>query len=224
MNVFRRCLILSLLFFTLAMGPLACTKGVPVFQTINQDAIPQPLFSGATTLNLLGVTSTQTYAVTGQCDPRITSLVITPVGAASGAGTGAALTTAGLTVNCASTGQFSFTLKSLVAMGFTVQNNTNYQIQVQGVTAGGISNASTINIDYTTTGALGPKLVQVTSGSTLSPTVAGQPRQSIGTNFRGEIRVSHTLNSYTNPAVQDVMTVKAGTNFQMKSGVAAESD
>lgn len=204
--------------FALSLG---CTKGIPTFQNLD-GTIPQPLFSGSTTKSYLTMTSTQTFDVSGQCDEKIRELVATPVGVNSTQSTLAAMVTSGITVNCATNGTFSFQLKSLADLGFTLVDNSNYEIQLRGVTSGGISEPSTIRILYSTTGGAGPKRVVLTSGGT-ETTTSGE-RLATSANFKAEVRLDHRMNTYSTVSDHTSMTEKSSTSFKFKSGAAAANN
>ena len=93
-------------------------------------------------------------------------------------------------------------------------------IELHALTPGGISNASLLKINYSTSGGKGPKRVMITSGSTPSST-NGAPRMAMGTTFRGVIRVDSMLLTSATPNAD---VTASGTYFQMKSGSAASSD
>src|SRR6185437_8728984 len=103
---------------------------------------------------------------------------------------------------------------SLTDMGFTVADNSTYEIQIRGVTDGGISNPSTIEIRYGL-----PKQIVLTSGSALSTNT--NPRLVTSTNFKGAIKVAHAVNNNAGgfQSTADQMTLKTSTNYQMRTGL-----
>jgi hypothetical protein len=199
---------------------LGCTKGVPTFSTLDGNNIPQPMFLGATQETLNAASTAETFLITGQCDPKIQNIAGSAVGSASTFSTLSTMSTTPVTINCASSGQFSFTLKSLSDLGFNPQNNQTYDVQLRAITSGGVSNPSTVHIAYSTANGPDDKHILVTSGSTLSGTGA---RISIGTtSFSGTIRVSHM--AVLDPVTGQNVTEKTGSQFKMKIGVAKQND
>ncbi len=190
-----------------------CTKGAPTFETLDSSNIPQPTFSGLTYKSVTTATPSATFPILGECDPRISGLLASAVGV-SGSQSINSFAVSTVSVTCASDGKFSFTLKSLTDLGFTISDNRTYQVEVRGITDAGISRPSTIRILY-----LAPKRIFITSGGTQSNTVG--PRLSIGTTFQAEVRLGHLINDYSNGAE---MKAKTSASFIMKSGAAESAD
>lgn len=191
---------------------LGCTKGVVNFAVFDQDSIPQPLFAGQTSTNVQITLPTQTTSISGQCDPKISAIVAMAGGAAATFDKLETIATSSVTVDCAGAGTFSFTLKALNALGFTITDNTTYDVKLKAVTDGGISNESHILIRYATTFH---DRVLITSGATLSNVNAARMAASLpGGTFQAQIRVHHMMNDVT----------ATSSHYKMKIGVAADKD
>jgi hypothetical protein len=198
-------------------GALGCTKGTPNFSDLGNADLPQPIFNGGSTeQSLTANTASQTFAISGTCDPKIRDITGFAVGTNSAFATLQAMSTGTVNVQCSTQGTFSFTLKSLTDLGYTPVNGQICDIQLRAVTKAGISNPSTIHITFSTTGGADPKHLMITSGGT-----AGF---STGGNFKARIRVTNKIVGYADSSVQDAMTLKAGTHFQMRTGFAAQGD
>src|ERR1035437_3938388 len=205
----------------LALITLGCTKGTPSFTDLGSDNLPQPMFLGRTSITIPTNNPAQTFAIVGQCDQKIHDLLATANGTSAAFSTIVALVNSPVIVNCATTGTFSFTLKSLLDLGYSPLDGHTYDIELRGVTTGGVSHASVIHIAFSSTGGPDPQHIMITSGGTES---GAGPRIATGTTFKAEIRVGGKLNVYTNPSTQDAMTLKNSTNFIMKSAVAAQNN
>jgi hypothetical protein len=200
---------------------LGCTKGAPNFESLGADNIPQPLFSGATQETLNASSTSQTFSITGDCDSKIRDISGLAVGTTTAFSSLASLAVSAVTVACATTGHFSFTLKSLNDLGYTALSGQTYNIQLRAITSGGTSNPSTIHIAFSTAGGPDPKHILLTSGATAS-TISG-PRLATGLAFKAEIRVTNKVLNYGGATgTQDAMTLKSGTAFQMRSGLSAQ--
>jgi hypothetical protein len=144
MDQIRKALILFM-----AASAVACSKAKTDFELLDQDAIPQPKFSGQTVKNLTASSGSATFNISGECDPKIKSLKARPSPIVSTYASVSDYTVSAPTVNCSSSGTFSFELKSLTALGFTplVEGHT-YEIQLTGMTSAGLSRPSYIRITY----------------------------------------------------------------------------
>ncbi len=212
MNVLGRLFLLGLILLS-----VGCTKGTPSFATLDENSVPQPTFGGGATLTNINVTSSAApIPIAGDCDANITSLVAIPV-AGNSAMSLASMVTGGVVVNCSSTGHFSFTLTNLSALGFVLADEQSYDVQLRGVTTGGISRPSIIHLKYS---PYKPERVMITSGSTDS--AAGNPRLAVSTNFKAVVRIGHfsnaTLTNLNEPLI------KSSTNYKYKGGVAGAVD
>jgi hypothetical protein len=177
--------ILILILSTITLG---CSKGTPEFALLDQNVIPQPKFSGLTTKNISSSSDSETYQISGECDPKIRSLSAMPVNVVSSFSTIDSYTVSNATVNCASTGTFSFELKSLTALGYTVSQNTTYEIQLRGLTSAGNSNPSYIRIRYTNpVGA--PRLTLAGGGVHSASTLVGRRISSV--NFNADVTMNY---------------------------------
>lgn len=177
----KRCLILAACF-----PLLACTKGQPDFQVINESSIPQPTFMGATLKSIITGSSTKDFPVNGECDPKIRDLKATILNTSVSATSLRDMTNAGITITCASNGKFHFELKSFSNLGITPTEGMIYEIDVQGVTSAGLSRPSKIRITYSTlVGGEGQK--QITAGTT---------RKAQGGPFSANMRIVYKGNDY----------------------------
>lgn len=185
---------------------LGCTKGNPTFSDLGSDNIPQPLFSGASSETLQSATATQTYVISGECDPKIESILATTVGLTTAqVSLNSLATTSSVSINCGTTGKFSFTLKSLTDLGFTIVDNRTYDIELRGVTSGGLSRSSLIHIVYSTGGGPDAKQIKIISGATESNS---GPRLATSTSFNAVIRVSNRAPAYTGSPTADEVVRK----------------
>lgn len=191
----------------LVMFNLGCTKGKPDFASLGGDGLPQPMFSGSTQTSLTATTPAQTFSISGDCDPKIQDIAGQAVGTASIFATLAAMSTTAVTVDCANSGHFSFTLKSLSDLGYTPVNGKTYDIELRAITVAGVSNPSTIHILYSPGAGPDPKRLLITSGSTLSGSGA---RLSTGSNYKAEIRIGTRQAAST------------GATYQLRSGLSSQ--
>jgi hypothetical protein len=206
-----------------ALIALGCTKATPGFDTLDSSSIPQPLFSGATSETVSTTSNSTTFSISGTCDFKINSIVAQAVGAGS-QGALSAVSVGTPTVDCQSSGKFSFTLKSLTDLGFSASENQTFVVNLYGMTTSGLSRASSINISFASPNSNGPKRMILTSGGTESS--SSGPRLATSTDFKAEIRVDHRMLNYANPSVTDAMTVQtsSGGNFKAKIGAAASAN
>lgn len=213
MKMWVKCLIVGLFL-------AGCTKANPTFDLLDADAIPQPKFNGSTVKMIASNSASDTYAISGQCDPKISSITGLVVGVQSAFDSLSTLSTSGATIQCSSNGTFSFDLKSLTDLGFTVTADSTYEIQLRAVTSAGTSKPSYIRITYST-GHGGPRIQIAGGGITGS---ADQAHKAMGTGLSAIIRVNtYAPDSPTlNP---EAMTTLSGTgpggSFNLKLGAAS---
>ena len=93
-------------------------------------------------------------------------------------------------------------------------NGTTYNIDLRGVTSGGISNASIIHIAYSPGAGPDPKHILLTGGSTTTHT-DGTERMSVGLNVKGTIHVGFRTPASTDRSISDAMTTKTGSHVTM---------
>lgn len=133
----------------LALFAVGCSKAKTQFEVLDQNAIPQPLFSGAKTKQLTTSSGSETFTITGECDQKIKSITGSTVGVMNSFSSIDSISTTTVTVDCKASQTFSFTLKSLNALGFTsLVNGQIYEVRLKGVTSAGDSNPSSIFIRY----------------------------------------------------------------------------
>jgi hypothetical protein len=176
---------------------------------LNEDAIPRPKFSGSTTKNLATSDSSATFGIQGECDPKIRSILGSATGTNATFDSLSSLAVSGVTVTCATDGKFSFTLKSLSDLGFTVTEGETYEVQLRAETSGGTSKPSYIRIFYGAS-AGGQRPILITSGTN---TITD------GTNtLKAEIRVGNRQNADPAPVGDDTST-KTGGGLSATIGV-----
>jgi len=166
---------------------LGCAKGTPTLETISDGSLPQPRFSGQTS-KAFSTSVDRTFDVQGECDPKIREIVaIAPTISSSNSST---ITVGGINVSCSADGKFSLTLKKLQDMGFALASPSIYNIELRGITDGGISKASVISITYNT--ALGgTHLTLVTAGGT----GANRPTDGSPGGYSAEVRIGGKFNN-----------------------------
>lgn len=172
---------------------LACTKATPEFELLDQNAIPQPKFNGATVKNLTTSSSALTFAITGECDQKIRSIQAKAVNATASFAALDSVANSSPTVQCSSNGTFSFTLKSLTGLGFaSLTLGNTYEVQLVGMTSAGLSRPSSIYISYSN-GTGNPNL-KITAGG-----IHGGGDNAFmatdGTAFKAELHVGFTSKS-----------------------------
>jgi hypothetical protein len=210
MRISQWCLIL-IFFFS-----LACTKSQPDFAVIDEDNIPRPLFSGSTKKQLFTGNNNLTFKINGECDPKISEIKGTAIGTNYNAANMRELTVNDISLTCTSDGKFSFELKSLSNLGYTLTENSVYEIQLRGVTTAGMSKPSSILITYSTKlGGARPTLI--TSGST------GTQPLTTTNGFSARIRIGNKSNGdISNPATADNASLKTDSfpnGFKANVGV-----
>lgn len=140
-----------ILILILSVGAFGCTKATPTFELSDEGAIPQPKFSGSTTKTIKVNSPHSTFTVSGECDHKIRTIKGMLVSVTASYGAVSDLTVTAPSVNCSSTGTFSFQFKSLTDLGFSpIQEGRTYEIQLKGSTSAGMSRASKILITYDT--------------------------------------------------------------------------
>lgn len=202
---------LRFLILILAASALACSKVTPEFEAIDGNLIPQPKFSGATVKNIDSSSDTDTYNITGECDPRIKSISAMAVGITTTFGSLDGIAVSPATVACSSSGTFSFQLKSLSALGYTAVEGTTYEIQLKGFTSVGFSNASFIRIRYVSP-VSAPRLML--SGGGVHSGSGNEGRRVSSLNFKADLR----MNFLQNPTPD---LVSSSANFKAKLGGAS---
>jgi hypothetical protein len=198
---------------------LGCTKGVPGFSTLDSSNLPQPLFSGATEETITASSPLQTFAISGDCDSRITDIAGSAEGTAKTFSTLGAMAVSSVSIDCSASGHFSFTLKSLADLGFSPDSGLTYNVDLRAITNGGISNASVIHITYSPGAGPDPKHILLTGGSTAS---SSGERVALGSGIKATLRVSTRAPASSDHSVADAMTTKTGTHIIMKMGPAAQ--
>lgn len=189
MDQIRRTLILAM-----AISTLACSKAKTEFELSDQDAIPQPKFSGQTVKNLTAISGTVTFSISGECDPKIRSLKAKATSLVSSYVSVSDYTVTAPTVNCSSAGTFSFQLKGLTDLGFSplVENQT-YEIQLTGMTAAGMSRPSSIRITYSS--GAGNRNIWLAGGGIHNAATSGNNADaamaSSGGTFKAEVSINY---------------------------------
>lgn len=194
-----------------------CTKANPTFDLLDAGAIPQPKFNGSIVKLIASNSASDPYAISGQCDPKISSITGLVVGVQSAFDSLNALSTSGAVIQCSSNGTFSFDLKSLTDLGFTVTENSTYEIQLRAVTSAGTSKPSYIRIAYST-GHGGPR-IQIAGGG-ITDTSADQAHKATGTGLSALLRVN-TYSPDTSTLSSDSMTTLTGVGFKLQLGSAS---
>lgn len=175
-----------------ALAASACTKANPDLDQLGDDNIPRPLFNGSTTKEITTGSSSATFQISGECDVKIRSIIGMAVGVAGAPLTLASipdvssLATNGASVKCAEDGTFSFELKSLSALGYTVAEGTTYEILLRSSTRAGISKPSKILVTYSTASG-GKRPIMITSGG-------GKVTDGTATGFSAQIRIANKAN------------------------------
>lgn len=195
-----------LLLLLLASLLVGCTKGTTEFTTLDSSNLPQPLFNGAMSTSLSATSDATTFSISGQCDSKIRSIQAQIIGVGDTQTDLNHVATSSPTVTCTSNGTFSFTLKSLADLGFTVAENQTYEVQLRGDTSVGLSNASTIMIKFNNPDSNAPVGTLVTLGGTESSTSS---RQSTSTHFKAIVRVG--------TAGDDANGTLMSTHFKIKT-------
>jgi hypothetical protein len=212
MSIRQRCLILAS-----CLSLMACSKGgAPELSVIDSRSIPWPTFSGSNQYNIATHSDKTTFHISGQCDPKITSIVGKAVGPGS-AWDMAAIAVSNADIRCAVDGTFSFDLKSLSDLGFTAVANGTYDVQICGVTSAGLSQPSTIRI----TTLPGRNPVSVNAGSTGKQMVT----DGIVGGLSAQLKVGNQTNDSAGPLSNDGSLTKTDgspTGLSATIGVRAE--
>lgn len=195
MRDLKHCLILIGLAFA-----TACTQATPDLTVLDEDAIPRPKFSGDTTKNISTSSSTNTFAIAGECDSKIRSIVGSATGTNSTFDSLSSLSASTVSVTCSTDNKFSFTLKSLTDLGFTPVDGQTYEIQLRAQTSGGTSKPSYIKITYAQ--AFNGRPTLITSGTN---TVTD------GANLKAEVRITNRQNITAAASGDDTSTKTNGS-------------
>lgn len=194
---------------------VACTKATPEFDLLDVNAIPQPKFNGTTVKQISTSSTSSTFLINGECDPKISAISGLAVGVNSSFSDLNSLATSAATVSCTSSGTFSFEMKSLTGLGFTPVQGQTYEVQLRGQTVAGQSNPSYIRITYTV-GNGGPRIL--ISGGGIHGGGSDAHAASGGT-YKAVVRVNNYANN-TGSLTSDAMSTKSGGSYIMKSGGA----
>lgn len=215
MHISRYSIILG--FCAISLG---CTKGNPNFAVLDSTAIPQPVFTStnATTAAVQITDAGLPIATSIKCNTKFDSFL-------AAANTG--YSNQSISATCGTSGTIAVSLDSLMAMHFTISDNSNYDIMISAVTDGGVSQPSVLHVQYGK-----PKHVVLTSGSTQSPqstamtSLSGQQFARIATTSSAQygavVRISNTANAgiATVSPTSDQMNLKTSAHYQMRAGLA----
>lgn len=168
---------------------------------LDEDAIPRPKFSGQTTKNIATSSKTATFAISGECDSKIRSIVGAATGTNSTFDSLSSLATSTVSVTCSTDGKFSFTMKSLTDLGFTVNDGETYEVQLRAMTSGGVSKPSYIKIAFTQ-GASGRPILITSGTNTVTDGV---------NNLSAEVRITNRQNVTAAVSGDDTSTKTNGT-------------
>ncbi len=207
---------IALLCLILIVGT-GCTEATPQFEDLGEEGIPRPKFSGSYLKQITTGDNLQTFQINGECDKKIRSINGFAVGTTSTFGSIHSLAVSGVNVTCSTDGKFSFELKSLSDLGYTVTEGSVYEIQIRSETSAGMSKASLIKILYSTT-AGGSRPIRISSGGILG---GGDGARASGTAFKADIRVSHQLNhdAVAPQASSEEAYEKSGSSFKARIGI-----
>ncbi len=213
MKRLRDCLILGFLLVT-----AACTEGTPNFVTLDEDMIPRPKFSGAFVRTLQTYSDALTFQINGECDPKIRRLTGTAVGTSTTFANIDALTVSGISVSCSADQKFSFELKSLAALGYTVSEGTVYEIQLRGETSAGSSKPSFIRILYSAaSGGVVPTLI--TAGGTGGHLAIGTSGVSASVRITNKMNQRSVASQQANSDEASLKSGPAGSGISAHTGV-----
>lgn len=199
---------------------LGCVKAEPEFDTLDEDKIPQPLFNGETIKTIDTGDSAGNIVVSGQCHPKIKEILI------KGPSTQSIFSklsqvTISSSVTCSTQcqadgkGCFTFELINLKALN----NNTIpspgqvFQLELKGVTAGGVSKASLVRITYSP--GAGTNRILISSGAT---TFNANPAAA---NIKAEIRVHGRM---LDGPVEHTAQSSGPNPIKAKIGIAVSAD
>lgn len=206
------------------LSALGCTKGVPGFELLDVESIPQPLFdNGSTSKTLQSATGAETPQIDGTCDGKIRAITAQAMDIDTLPGFLDNVTVSPASVTCSSNGKFSFQLKSLTGLGYALTEGKTYEIQFRSVTSAGASRASTLKIRYSTEAGSGSKRIHLTQGGTLS---SGAERKVASANHIGIFNIVNRMPSYGSASLEGAMAVQvsSGGNFKAKFGAASAAD
>jgi len=194
---------------------VGCTSQAPSFETLGEENIPQPTFSGQTTLTITTSLATYEAPINGECDPKVQSLLgmVTATMTTMSTMELALAKNGTSSVTCSADGKFSFTLKNLTDLGIAAPiYGTTYVMHLRSVTSGGFSRPSYINIRYQAPESKMPILISSggIKGGGATAGVASNP------TFAAQIRV-HNRSSAT-PTGNNLKTVSQSPNFVIKIG------
>lgn len=206
MDQLRKTLVLFM-----AVSTMACSKAKTEFELSDQDAIPQPKFSGQTVKNLTATSGSVTFSISGECDPKIRSLKAKATSLVSSYVSVSDYAVTAPTVNCSSGGTFSFQLKSLSALGFSplVENQT-YEIQLTGMTSAGMSRPSYIRIIYSS--GAGNRNIWLAGGGIHNAATSGNNADSAMTASGGSFKAEVSINFLA----KDPTAYPAGGSFKAR--------
>ncbi|MGE3760338.1 MAG: hypothetical protein AB7H97_21415, partial [Pseudobdellovibrionaceae bacterium] len=135
------------------------------------------------TKNISTTSQSATFAISGECDSKIRSIVGSASGTNSTFDSLTSLAVSTVSVTCSTDGKFSFTLKSLTDLGYSINDGEIYEVQLRGVTSGGVSKPSYIKIAYSQ-GANGRPILITSGTNTITD----------GANLKAEVRITNRQN------------------------------
>jgi hypothetical protein len=195
-----------------------CTGANPEFDTLNEDGIPRPTFSGAYLKQITTGDPNQTFSINGECNTKVRGINGMAVGTIGTFSSVSSLATS-INVTCSSDGKFSFTMKSLTDLGYTVAEGTTYEIQLRSETSAGMSKPSSIKIYYSTT-AGGTRPIRITSGGIIG---GGESTVGVGTTtgvFKANIRITNQMNDMASAqSSSEDAYLKTGSAFKARVGI-----
>jgi hypothetical protein len=199
---------------------LGCVKAEPEFETLDESKIPQPLFEGETTKTIAVADMFANITISGQCHPKIREILIRDPNGQSVFSSLASLAVSS-SVTCSTQcqadgkGCFTFELTGLRALNQNMAPVAGqvFQFELKGVTAGGVSKASTLRLTYSP--GSGNHRILISSGATLLN------HNSSGTNIKADVRVHGRMLA----APVDHTAVSAGPNpIKARIGIAVSSE
>ena len=176
--------------FVFCISPLllfGCEGGVPDFEGLGKDKIPQPTLAGKTKSSITLTSPDQLIPITGECDARVQGLEV-KINGHTDWSPPASLSAATPQVSCSENKSFYLSLKSLGDLGYWDTGvEFSFEIHLHSLTKAGPSGDSVVTVYY--------KLPASTKGPLGNLSSAAKTSTSANYKARGRVNSGQSASS-----------------------------